>query len=244
MGFAKLILAVFLVGCGVDASRPYSLTDTKSVLLYQHVDADKFRLLACPYSVDLNIGRDCRNVFLTADGGEYYFTGVPKQPWAFAPTHARVKKVLTIPIIVGGAALSWWLLRKLRAKQVLQTVQKETDELFAAFDGQVSRKLEQVTAGRLSQQQLLNELADLTAEYRHTVKLRYDGSLGKAASASVKGGRVSGATVAELLAREKAFMDEQFSVLQRALGELGDAAASKKQGLFKRIFSRSDGHTG
>ena len=118
---------VFLVGCGVNEAQLKSLTDTKSVLMYQHVEADSFRLLACPYKVDLDIANDCSNVFSTAKGKEYYFSGVPKQPLLFAPSQESVERFLTVPIIVGGAVLSWFLLNKLRGKHVYEKAVKELD---------------------------------------------------------------------------------------------------------------------
>lgn len=119
MKFSKFILffVLFSTSCGSNHdAQPKSLTDMKSVLLYQYVDTDRFRLLACPYAVDLDIDRNCSNVFLTPEGEDYYFKGIPKQPLLFAPSQSALKAFLTVPIVVGGAVVSWVLLRKLRTK--------------------------------------------------------------------------------------------------------------------------------
>ncbi len=127
MKFAKFVIfcTLFSVGCGSNDSQLTSLTDMKSVLLYQHVETDRFRLLACPYAVDLDIARDCSNVFFTPNGDEYYFTGIPKQPWLFAPSHETVKRLMTVPIVVGGAVVSWVVLRQLRTKIDVDAVRKK-----------------------------------------------------------------------------------------------------------------------
>jgi len=122
-----ILLCVYCsVGCGGSSDgRLTSLTDMKSVLLYQHVEADRFRLLACPYAVDLDVASDCRNVFFTPEGDEYYFTGIPKQPWLFAPSHAKVKQLMTVPIVIGGAVVSWVVVRKIRTKIDVDAAKKK-----------------------------------------------------------------------------------------------------------------------
>lgn len=167
------LFAVFSVGCGSEVSRLHSVTDMKSVLLYQHVEADKFRLLACPYAVDLQIEKDCRNVFITATGGEHYFTGVPKQPLLFAPSQDTMKKVLLIPIVAGGALLSWKLLRKLRVRQISAVTKQDLDGALLKMGDDLQRitdeELAQAVAKRSAAE--YRRLAKGVAKYRDSSKV-------------------------------------------------------------------------
>ena len=230
MKIGKFILlsALFLVGCGVDDAQTKSLTDMKSVLLYQHVEADRFRLLACPYAVDLDIARDCSNVFFTPDGDEYHFTGIPKQPWLFAPSQAAVKGLLTVPIVVGGAVLSWVVLRKLLTKLNLDATKKQlindalpaksTDDVAQAAGKQAAKQFDELT--QKSYRELADELEKINKSYAEKFKDKEKILRSKNPSNALEQQKTKKfADILVELKADKQFMDEQFKLIEEAIGE-------------------------
>ena len=233
----SLFCLVFLVGCGVNEAQLKSLTDTKSVLMYQHVEADRFRLLACPYKVDLEVASDCSNALFTAEGKEYYFSGVPKQPWLFAPSQESVEQLLTVPIITGGAVLTWFLLRKLRNKHGVDTVSKEiqtrlkpkTNAAAREVDipkpdeaAQAAKQTEQLTAESYSN--LASELEKTHDRYSHLFEKAKKISNNKRSSDAVDGVidstfNESNSDILKKIEAEKSFMDEQFAAIEKNIDD-------------------------
>ena len=237
-----LFYLVFLAGCGGNDAQLKSLTDTKSVLMYQHVEADRFRLLACPYKVDLDIASDCSNVFFTGKGEEYYFSGVPKQPWLFAPSQESVKRLLTVPIIAGGAVLSWFLLRKLRHKHGVDTVSKEIKTRVkpntnAAQKADITppKPDEAVSAQAAKQTEKLTSQSyrELVADLK-TTHNKYSNLFAKSSSKmnKTKGSSndavdsvinstfsESNSDIIRKIEAEKAFMDEQFAAIEKSIDD-------------------------
>ena len=229
MKFAKFVLfcTLFSVGCGSNDSQLTSLTDMKSVLLYQHVETDRFRLLACPYAVDLDIARDCSNVFFTPDGDEYYFTGIPKQPWLFAPSHEKVKQLMTAPIVVGGAVVSWVVLRRLRTKIDVDAIKKKL--LDGAQQSKVADSAAKTASGvAKTTDEAVEQVAQLNAaSYRELAK-DLDGLIkDKKKLFKERGVYKDGTTngneavkFEEIAAKIKAeidFMEEQFKIVNDAI---------------------------
>ncbi len=247
-----LLGILFSVGCGSDNSAQLtSVTDMRSVLLYQHVKADRFRLLACPYAVDLDIANDCRNAFLTPDGDDYYFTGIPKQPWLFAPPHETVNKLMTVPIVVGGAVVTWVVLRKLRVKIATDAVKnkkkpsidvpqaKTVDETVAATDEvAATSKVTKLDAKSYRQQAEKSN----TALRSLVGRIEYLGQRNWSLTGKIRGAggavkraikkrfkkeqptdSVSYARVAEDIKAELAFMNRQFETLEEAIGAYNES---------------------
>ena len=244
-----LLCVYFSVGCGSNDGRLTSLTDMKSVLLYQHVEADRFRLLACPYAVDLDVASDCSNVFSTPEGAEYYFTGIPKQPWLFAPSHAKVKQLMTVPIVIGGTVASWMVLRKIRTKFDVDAARKKllegtppsknvaddvTDDVTKTVDEAVEQKnvADDVTDD-------VTKTADEAAEQAVSLSKKDYRELAKKLDGLIKGKekvfRESKGTgenyttkaeeavgfeeIADKVADEIAFMQDQFKIVDEAIDQ-------------------------
>ena len=229
MKFVEFIVfcALFSVGCGSNDSQLTSLTDMKSVLLYQHVAADRFRLLACPYAVDLNIARDCSNVFFTPAGDEYYLTGIPQQPQLFAPSHKTVKRLMTVPLVVAGAAVSWVVLRRLRSKIDVDAVRKklldgapqskDADNAAKTAKGVAKTTDEAVEqAAQLdaaSYRKLAKDLDDLIKDKK---KLFQEGGVDKGDTANGDEA-VKFEEIAATIKAEIDFMGEQFEIVSKAI---------------------------
>ena len=240
-----ILLCVYCsVGCGGPSDgRLTSLTDMKSVLLYQHVEADRFRLLACPYAVDLDVASDCRNVFFTPEGDEYYFTGIPKQPWLFAPSHAKVKQLMTVPIVIGGAVVSWKVLRKIRTKFDVDAARKKllegTPQSKVANDvtktaepvdpplkdtsvaNDVTKTADEaaeqvVTLSKDEYKELAGELNDLIKDKRRWFRKR--GGTDDSYTATDEEA-VRFEEIANKVADERAFMQEQFEIVDEAIDQ-------------------------
>ena len=241
MKFAKFVLfcTLFSVGCGSNDSQLTSLTDMKSVLLYQHVETDRFRLLACPYAVDLDIARDCSNVFFTPDGDEYYFTGIPKQPWLFAPSHEKVKQLMTAPIVVGGAVVSWVVLRRLRTKIDVDAIKKKL--LDGAPQSKVADSAAKTASGvAKTTDEAVEQVAQLNAaSYRELAK-DLDGLIKDKKKVEVyKGATTNGdeaVKLEEIAVKIKAeidFMEEQFKIVNDAIKQY-----KSYDGLFPSILKK------
>ena len=242
-----ILLCVYCsVGCGGSSDgRLTSLTDMKSVLLYQHVEADRFRLLACPYAVDLDVASDCRNVFFTPEGDEYYFTGIPKQPWLFAPSHAKVKQLMTVPIVIGGAVVSWMVVRKIRTKLDVDAAKKKLLE----GTPQSKKVADDVTDVTDDVTDVTNDVTDVTddvtkkadeaaeqavslsqAEYRELAD-ELNRLIEAKSSAFTKGGTyrediprpdevgMGFEEIANKIADERAFMQAQFEIVDEAIDQ-------------------------
>ncbi len=223
-----LLVASFVGGCGVNEARTKSLTDMKSVLLYQHVEADRFRLLACPYAVDLDVARDCSNAFFTPAGAEYYFTGIPQQPWVFAPSQATVKSILTVPVVIGGAVLSWVALRKLLTKIRVDTAKKElrggrssaknSDDATQAAGRQATKRTAELTDR--SYRVLVEEIEESITDYPEKFRRSMQGVRLRRPRKPLTEHEVK--TVADIntdLERERAFVAEQFALVTQAMEE-------------------------
>lgn len=221
-----LLCVSFSVGCGPNEGRLTSLTDMKSVLLYQHVEADRFRLLACPYAVDLDVASDCSNVFFTPEGDEYYFTGIPKRPRLFAPSHAKVKQLMTVPIVVGGAVVSWVVLRKLRTKIDVDAARKKllegtpqskvVDEATNGVTKTADKAVEQVVPlSEDAYRVLADELGDLIKNKKKSFKKGgvYQSDTTNAAEA------VGFEELATKIKAELDFMQEQFKIVDAAIDQ-------------------------
>ena len=228
MRLAKFVLFYTLyvaAGCGVDEARPKSLTDMQSVLLYQHVEGDRFRLLVCPYEVDLDIGHNCSNVFFTPEGDEYYFTGMPKQPWLFAPSQAAVKGLVTIPIVVGGAVLSWVVLRKLLMKFDVRATKKQLQGeiarvVKASDEGskQAVRQLDELTP--TSYRKLADDLERLNKKYKE--KFKNKNIVDRSRSPRTEAERQATKKFADIwndIEKDKKFMHKQFALIEKAIAE-------------------------
>ena len=244
MRLAKFVLcyALFATGCGVDEARPKSLTDMQSVLLYQHVGEDRFRLLACPYEVDLDIDHNCSNVFFTPEGDEYYFTGTPKQPWLLAPSQAAVKGLVTVPIVVGGAVLSWVVLRKLLTKINIGAAKKqlrgEVAQVIKASDAgskQAVLQFDELT--QASYRKLADDLKDLNRQYK--AKFKNKNKVDRSRSPRTEAERQATKTFANILSdikKDKKFMHEQFKLIEEAIdaSKVYQQLDFAKQGLIGR----------
>ena len=212
----------------------------KSVLLYQHVETDRFRLLACPYAVDLDIARDCSNVFFTPDGDEYYFTGIPKQPWLFAPSHERVKQLMTVPIVVGGAVVSWVVLRKLRTKIDVDAIRKKL--LDGAPQSKVADNAAKTASGvakttdeAVEQAAQLNAASyrklakDLDGLIKDKKKLFKEGELHQNSTTNVDEA-VKFEEIAAKIKAEIDFMEDQFKIVSDAI---------KQYKSYDKLFTRT-----
>ena len=142
MNLSKLAVAALISACGVEFSEVNSLTDNKTILIYQQVE-DGYRLLSCPYAIDLQIDDQCTNVFSTIDGsGEYLFSDMPQKPRLLAPNSDSVRKLMYIPIVAGSAVLTYWVVRKIRFRQAQRAVTEhrplkkvaDVGERFRTFD--------------------------------------------------------------------------------------------------------------
>ena len=142
MNLSILAVAVLLSSCGVESSKVNSLTDNKTILVYQQ-SADGYRLLSCPYAIDLQIDDRCINVFSTVDGaGEYLFSDTPQKPRLFAPSQDSVRKLTYLPIVVGSALLTYLVVKKIRFRQAQKAVPEyrqlkavaDASERFKTFD--------------------------------------------------------------------------------------------------------------
>ena len=222
-----LFYSFILVGCGSDNdARTQSLTDMKSVLLYQHVETDRFRLLACPYAVDLDISHDCSNVFFTPEGGEYYFSGIPKQPLLFAPSQEAVKGLLTVPIVVGGAVLSWVVLRKLLAKLNLHTTKKQlkgdvpeakvADDVATSTSTQTVKQFEELT--QKSYRELEDKLKGINKSYADKFNNKEKVARSTITSDALEQQETKAFDeILAVLKVDKQFMDKQFEIIEEAI---------------------------
>ena len=146
MNLSKLAVAALISACGVEFSEVNSLTDNKTMLVYQQVEGG-YRLLSCPHAIDLQIDDQCINVFSTIDGsGEYLFSDMPQKPRLLAPNQDDIRKLMYIPIVAGSAVLTYWVVRKIRFRQAQQAVTEyrplkkvaEVGERFRTFDSRFS----------------------------------------------------------------------------------------------------------
>lgn len=234
-----LLCVSFSVGCGPNEGRLTSLTDMKSVLLYQHVEADRFRLLACPYAVDLDVASDCNNVFFTPEGDDYYFTGIPKQPWLFAPSHTKVKQLMTVPIVIGGAVVSWVVLRKIRTKIDVDAAKKKlldgtspplegasqskkvADDVANDVTKTADEAAEQaVSLSQAEYRELAGKLDNLIKDKEDFFKNRR--KTGATSDADISQNSAEGMSfkdIANKVKDERAFMQEQFKIVDEAIDQ-------------------------
>ena len=148
MFFLRFSILILLLSCGGSDYQPRALTDTKSVLLYQHVQGENFRLLVCPYEVNLDVESDCRSVFYTPEGQEYSFSSTPRRPLFFAPTQDTVRKIAVVPIVVGTSVLSFLALKKLRTKRTPTRILQEMEQVVEILGREAKELVQKGTSWR------------------------------------------------------------------------------------------------
>lgn len=142
MNLSILAVVVLVSACGVEFSEVNSLTDNKTILVYQQ-SADGYRLLSCPQAIDLQVDDRCINVFSAVDGsGDYLFSDTPQKPHLFAPSQDSVRKIAYLPIVVGSAVLTYLVVKKIRFRQAQKALTEhrpvkavaDASERFKTFD--------------------------------------------------------------------------------------------------------------